>query len=117
MTALMPVNGPMLEFPRRFLDRGVGFAVGWMYWFAYTVMAADQIVQVSNSIRFHYDDGKTHLAWAIGESVDPAVWISMTLVVVVLINTVKVRVSVDWLKKCIYYWLTVIYSTLENLNM
>jgi amino acid transporter len=32
MTALMPVNGPMLEFPRRFLDRGVGFAVGWMYW-------------------------------------------------------------------------------------
>jgi amino acid transporter len=32
MTALMPVNGPMMEFPRRFLDRGVGFAVGWMYW-------------------------------------------------------------------------------------
>lgn len=32
MTALMPVNAPMMEFPRRFLDRGVGFAVGWMYW-------------------------------------------------------------------------------------
>jgi len=32
MTALMPVNAPMVEFPRRFLDRGVGFAVGWMYW-------------------------------------------------------------------------------------
>ena len=32
MTALMPVNAPMMEFPRRFLDRGVGFAVGWLYW-------------------------------------------------------------------------------------
>jgi amino acid transporter len=32
MTALMPVNAPMVEFPRRFLDRGVGFAVGWLYW-------------------------------------------------------------------------------------
>lgn len=32
MTALMPVNAPMMEFPRRFLDRGVGLAVGWIYW-------------------------------------------------------------------------------------
>lgn len=29
MTALMPVNAPVMEFPRRYLDRGVGFAVGW----------------------------------------------------------------------------------------
>ncbi len=35
MTALMPVNAPMMEFPRRFLDRGVGFAVGWVYWYAF----------------------------------------------------------------------------------
>lgn len=34
MTALMPVNAPVMEFPRRFLDRGVGFAVGWIYWSA-----------------------------------------------------------------------------------
>lgn len=32
MTALLPVNAPVMEFPRRFVDRGVGFAVGWMYW-------------------------------------------------------------------------------------
>jgi amino acid transporter len=34
MTALMPVNAPVMEFPRRFLDRGVGFSVGWMSWYA-----------------------------------------------------------------------------------
>jgi amino acid transporter len=93
MTALMPVNGPMLEFPRRFLDRGVGFAVGWIYWFAYTVLAADQVVQVANSIRFQYDDGRTQLSWATGVSVDPAVWISMALVIVITLNMMKVRVS------------------------
>lgn len=88
----MPVNGPMLEFPRRFLDRGVGFAMGWIYWFAYTVLAAHQVVQVTSCIRFHYDDGRTYLSWSTGEKVNPAVWISMTLVVVVLVNMIKVRV-------------------------
>jgi amino acid permease len=37
MTALMPVNAPVMEFPRRFLDRGVGFSIGWMYWYAYNI--------------------------------------------------------------------------------
>lgn len=32
MAALMPVNGPVMEFPRRFIDRGVGFSIGWIYW-------------------------------------------------------------------------------------
>ena len=32
MTALLPVNAPVTELPRRFLDRGVGFAVGYIYW-------------------------------------------------------------------------------------
>jgi hypothetical protein len=32
MTALMPVNAPVMEFPRRFMSRSVGFAVGWVYW-------------------------------------------------------------------------------------
>ena len=30
----MPVNAPVMEFPRRFVSRGVGFAVGWIYWLA-----------------------------------------------------------------------------------
>ncbi|KAH8673457.1 proline-specific permease [Xylariales sp. PMI_506] len=91
MTALMPVNAPMMEFPRRFLDRGFGFAVGWMYWFAYAVLAADELVAVSNAIQFRYDDGRTSLGWTVGESVDNAVWISAFLVLVVIINLFPVR--------------------------
>ncbi|KAH8591067.1 proline-specific permease [Bisporella sp. PMI_857] len=91
MTALMPVNAPVMEFPRRFLDRGVGFAVGWMYWFAYVIIAADELVAVSQSVRFHYDDGKTFLQWTVGQDVDPVVWISLFLVLVVVINMFPVK--------------------------
>lgn len=32
MTALFPVVGALFELPCRFLDRSIGFAVGWMAW-------------------------------------------------------------------------------------
>lgn len=32
MTALFPVKGAIFEMPRRFLDEGIGYAVGWMSW-------------------------------------------------------------------------------------
>ncbi|KAK4124224.1 amino acid transporter [Parathielavia appendiculata] len=92
MTALMPVNAPVMEFPRRFVSRGVGFAVGWIYWFAYAVLAGEQLVAVSNAIKFRYDDGKTLLNWEVGERVDNAVWISVFLVLVVTFNMFPVRV-------------------------
>lgn len=32
MTALFPVKGAVFDFPGRFLDEAVGYAVGWMAW-------------------------------------------------------------------------------------
>jgi amino acid transporter len=32
MTAVFPVPGPLFEFPRRFLDECVGFAIAWIVW-------------------------------------------------------------------------------------
>ena len=77
MTALMPVNAPVMEFSRRFLDRGLGFAVGWMYWFCYATATAQQLTAVTQVIQFKYDDGKTYLAWPVGDSVDPAVYVDV----------------------------------------
>lgn len=91
----MPVNAPVMEFPRRFLDRGVGLAVGWMYWFAWVVGAADELVAVSRLISFQYDDGKTYLDWSVGEYVDSAIWISVCLVLVISINMLPVKVIFD----------------------
>ncbi|OAR01600.1 hypothetical protein LLEC1_00467 [Akanthomyces lecanii] len=107
MTALMPVNAPMMEFPRRFLDRGVGFAVGWVYWFAYAVLAASQVVAFANAVRFSYDDtefgGKTVIHWNTGENVDSAVWISICLVVIVIINLLPVIIygELEYIFGCI----------------
>ena len=92
MTALMPVNAPAVEFPRRFLDRGVGFAIGWTYWFCSVVGAAAQLVAISRIIRFQYDDRKTSLDWNIGEYVDSAVWISIFLLIAISINMLPVKV-------------------------
>jgi hypothetical protein len=60
--------------------------------FAYTVMCGQELVSISNAIQFKYDDGKTLLEWPVGESVDNAVWITVFLVVVVIINLFPVRV-------------------------
>ncbi|KAM7219229.1 hypothetical protein V8F06_005398 [Rhypophila decipiens] len=91
MTALLPVNAPMMEFPRRFLDRGVGFAIGWIYWFCFFVMAGGQMVAVANTIKFLYDDGTTRLAWEYGLKIDNAVWVSAFFVVAVGLNLMPVR--------------------------
>jgi len=88
----MPVNAPVMEFPRRYLNRGVGFAAGWIYWFAYAVLAADQLVAVANTVKFRYDDGRTLLHWHTGESVDSAIWIFVFIAPVTLINMFPVRV-------------------------
>ena len=94
----MPVNAPVMEFPRRFLDRGAGFAVGWMYWFGYAISAALQLVACTQSVRFMYDDGTTSLRWTTGMNVDPAVWVFLFMVLVVLINMLPVKVSSDYWK-------------------
>ena len=33
MTALFPIRGPIIDFPGRYIDESVGFAVGWMAWY------------------------------------------------------------------------------------
>jgi len=61
--------------------------------FAYVIIAADELVAVSQSVRFHYDDGKTFLQWTVGQDVDPVVWISLFLVLVIIVNMFPVKVS------------------------
>ena len=92
MAALMPVNAPVLEFPRRFLDRGVGFAIGWMYWLVWVCGAASQIIDTSETVDFRYDDGKTNLNWNMGEYINSAIWISIFLFLVISINMLPVKV-------------------------
>jgi amino acid transporter len=42
MTALFPVQGPLFEFPCRFIDESVGYAVGWMAWLVKSVILIEE---------------------------------------------------------------------------
>ena len=56
------------------------------------MLAAEELVAVSNSIKFEYNDGRTFLAWTTGLNVDAAVWIGLFLVLATLINLFPVKV-------------------------
>lgn len=60
--------------------------------FAYAIIAADELVAVTSTVKFRYDDGTTFLSWKVGEEVDPAVWLSLFLVIVVCVNMFPVKV-------------------------
>lgn len=60
--------------------------------FAYAILAADELVAVTNTVKFRYDDGRTFLNWTVGENVDPAVWMTLFLVLVICINMFPVKV-------------------------
>ena len=61
--------------------------------FAYAVIAADELTAVSNTIDFRYDDGKSFLSWTTGQNIDPAVWITLFLALVIIINMFPVKVG------------------------
>lgn len=63
-----------------------------VYRFAYAVIAAEEITAVSNTIAFEYNDSKTFLIWPVGKNIDPAVWITLFLALVIIINMFPVKV-------------------------
>lgn len=60
--------------------------------FAYAVIAAEEITAVSNTMDFRYDDGRSFLSWPVGQNIDPAVWITLFLALVIVINMFPVKV-------------------------
>lgn len=98
MTALFPIQGPLFEFPGRFIDEAVGYATGWTSWFAWTVTMAAEIMIVSQLWRFRFDEeylaevgypDKT-LGWSTDGN-SPAVWVFIFLIVCGLVNLLPVR--------------------------
>ena len=44
MAAFIPVAGSFCVYPSRFVDRSLGFSVGWMYWFSWSTTFALELV-------------------------------------------------------------------------
>lgn len=80
------VNSPKTKLPEGRVDKEV------LCRFAYCVLAADQLVAATNIARFVYEDDRSHLKWEVGRNVNPAVWVTLFLVLVTVVNMFPVIV-------------------------
>ncbi|KAF2744533.1 hypothetical protein M011DRAFT_470381 [Sporormia fimetaria CBS 119925] len=98
MTALFPVQGPLFEFPGRFIDEAVGYATGWISWFAWVVILAAEVLAVAQMWKFRFDPQylsdvgypDKQLGWST-EGYSPAVWVFLFLILIGLVNLLPVR--------------------------
>ncbi|CAJ2507509.1 Uu.00g086950.m01.CDS01 [Anthostomella pinea] len=80
MIAYMPLSHGFGGYATRFVDPALGFATGWSYFFKYLIAAPNQLSALALILKY----------WA-GDSVSPAVFISVALVLILLINCVGVK--------------------------
>ncbi|KAI0448947.1 amino-acid permease inda1 [Xylaria acuta] len=79
MAVLYPVNGAFYTYVVRFIDPSWGFAVGWEYAIGWLTILPFELIAASGTITFWRDD------------INSAVWVTVFLVVLVLIQIFGVR--------------------------
>lgn len=73
------------------------------------MVATHNMVGAAETARYRYVDGKTDVTWEVGERVDTAVWITVFIVLIALINLFPVKVGQIYGKKrvlLLFRWLT-----------
>ncbi|KAF2742497.1 hypothetical protein M011DRAFT_392192, partial [Sporormia fimetaria CBS 119925] len=98
MTALFPVRGAIFEFSRRFIDKSVGFAVGWLSWFSWIIICTAEILAITQLFRFEFkpsyleEQGYPHerVEWETRKT-NPAVWVGIFWLLILLFNLLPVR--------------------------
>jgi len=98
MTALFPVQGPLFEFPGRFIDAAVGYSIGWMVWFGWCVTISAQTLAICQLWKFNFPEEYLRevgypdetLSWGT-KGYSPAVWVTVTLVLVLFTNLLPVK--------------------------
>ena len=74
MIAYLPVPGGHIKLAERFVDPALSFAMGWNYWFNWTIILPAELSAASVLINLWND------------SISDALWISICFIVVVIIN-------------------------------
>lgn len=80
VTTYLPVPGGTMSFyGNKYVSRSLGFAMGYLYWYSLGILVPYELVASTLLIDF----------WS--PSVNPAVWITIILVIIVLLNFLPVR--------------------------
>lgn len=80
MATFIPLDG-FTSYASRYCDPALGFAVGYSYLCKYLIITPNQLTAAAMVIQY----------WVPRDKVNPGVWITIFLVVIVLINTIGVR--------------------------
>ncbi|CAD1811650.1 Amino acid permease family protein [Candida parapsilosis] len=80
MTILLPLpgNGP-LAFINDFLSPSFGFALGWNYWYAFSILVGAEVTAAAVVVEY----------WT--KSVNTAIWITVLLAIIIMMNMTSVR--------------------------
>lgn len=78
MSTLFPVAGGFIAFATRWVDPAVGFAQGWSFWYSYGITLPTELSAASIVVQY----------WDVNQTINPAVWISLLFIAVVLVNSV-----------------------------
>ncbi|AOW02144.1 amino acid permease/ SLC12A domain-containing protein [Yarrowia lipolytica] len=81
MATYLPLPDGFSGYASRFVDPCLGFAVGYTYWFKYIIITPNQLTAAALVIQY----------WLPREKVNPGVWITVFLVVIVAINTIGIK--------------------------
>ncbi|PGH16331.1 hypothetical protein AJ79_01873 [Helicocarpus griseus UAMH5409] len=76
MAAWLPLPSGFTGYAVRFCDPALGFTLGWSYYFKYIIVTPNQLTAAALVLSF----------WVDRERVNPGVWITVFLVVIVCIN-------------------------------
>ncbi|KAL5488204.1 hypothetical protein ACEPAI_6312 [Sanghuangporus weigelae] len=76
MVAYLPIPGGHIKLAERFVDPALSFTMGWNYWYCWTILLPTEMSAAAVLMSF----------WKSPEEVNPAVWITMCLIVVIAIN-------------------------------
>jgi amino acid transporter len=77
--AWLPVRGTIYELSSRYVDPALGFAMGWTYLYGGVMLVCTEYSAVAAVMEY----------WDVG--VNPAVWVTMCLVVCTMLNVIAVR--------------------------
>ncbi|KAI1335714.1 dicarboxylic amino acid permease [Xylariaceae sp. FL0016] len=81
MCSWLPMSAGFTGYASRFCDPSLGFALGWLYWIKYIIVVPNQLTAAALVISF----------WLPRERVNPGVWITIFLVMIICINYFGVR--------------------------
>ncbi|KAI3403842.2 DIP5 [Candida oxycetoniae] len=86
----IPLNG-FANYGKRYTDEALGFACGYIYLVKYLILPANQLTAGALTMQY----------WVDRDSINPGVWITIFLVIMVIINFLGVRVFGE-----IEFWLS-----------